>query len=372
MRNIKFVTIDWGLNYKHYAKDVGMIPYLLEKKYGYNSIIVGTNEVDNYSKPYLDYNVKTDIVEKYHKSDFLNVARYIRKNAKDIDVLNIYHMNIKYNLLLILLFKIFNRNGIVYLKLDMGYRGAEICENDSLGKKMLKTLMLRSADLISNENTEVCKIMESIYGIKISYIPNGWYGTLEKNKNCVRDIPYLYVGRIGIREKGVDVLLEAYSKSNHKSDLYLVGRVENSFANYIETYFEKNPELKDKVHFLGEVRDRQKLNELYNRTQALIVPSRWESFGIVMVEAQAHGCYIISSDQVSSFYDVVLCDEMGVKFQSENVEELAGIMDEKIFTKADRVRIYHNSEKFKWDIIIDKLYSELTDIMEVKNNHEKC
>ena len=119
----------------------------------------------------------------------------------------------------------------------------------------------------------------------------------------------LTVGNLGTYEKATDVLLEAYAGYIKRAgdmawQLRLVGSVDDSFKSYIEDYYRRYPFVKDKVTFAGPISDRKKLDEEYKRARVFTLPSLSESFGIVLVEAAARGCYLITSDMVPAGYDI--------------------------------------------------------------------
>ena len=78
--------------------------------------------------------------------------------------------------------------------------------------------------------------------------------------------------------------------------LILAGTVEEDFKPFINSYFVKHPELKDRVSFIGPISDRAELQRLYASSKIFALPSAWESFGLVTVEAMSQGCYVVESD----------------------------------------------------------------------------
>jgi len=61
--------------------------------------------------------------------------------------------------------------------------------------------------------------------------------------------------------------------------------------NIATDFYASHSELIEHVLFIGEVRDRQELMELYRDAKIFAFPSRWETFGIVLTEAMMQGCF---------------------------------------------------------------------------------
>ena len=58
----------------------------------------------------------------------------------------------------------------------------------------------------------------------------------------------------------------------------------------------------------------------YSQAQVYVLSSRWEGFGLVLVEAMAHGLPVVSSNLPTS---QEIMGDFGLYFQNGNVEELA-------------------------------------------------
>ena len=103
----KFNCIFPGLYNYILTKDVGMIPYVLSDKY-YTSITTYANEEFPYMKDFLKKdNFSLEILENTG-NEKRDVVRYIKNNAKDIDILQLYHL--RYNVLPnhVLTYKLYN------------------------------------------------------------------------------------------------------------------------------------------------------------------------------------------------------------------------------------------------------------------------
>ncbi|MCA1691774.1 MAG: glycosyltransferase, partial [Actinobacteria bacterium] len=113
----------------------------------------------------------------------------------------------------------------------------------------------------------------------------------------------LFVGRLE-RRKGVDVLLSAAPDllARHPDvELVLVGR-DTPHTELGETYREwfrrehaGDGAVLDRVRFLGEVDDNER-DRWYASADVFCAPSRYESFGLVLLEAMAHGVPVVSCD----------------------------------------------------------------------------
>ena len=114
----------------------------------------------------------------------------------------------------------------------------------------------------------------------------------------------------------------------------------------------------DKIIFTGEIKDREELYKYYNRTKVFVLPSRWESFGIVMVEAMAFGDYVITSNTCAA-KDITNNNEVGKIIEIDSKKELK---DEIIRTISGEIDLKEKYEKtlnhvsnFKYSYLIEKL-----------------
>lgn len=109
---------------------------------------------------------------------------------------------------------------------------------------------------------------------------------------------YLYLGRIS-EEKGIDYLLDALDLMDkrivEKIEFIIAGSGDNI---YLESLKQKLAELKLRnitVSFPGPVYGEEKI-KLFKSASVFVLPSTFESFGIVLLEAMAARCALISSN----------------------------------------------------------------------------
>ncbi len=355
----------------HLLKDVGMIPYHLFKEHGADCSIATCRNGDDYS--YADNEVrglKLDFIEPSGKGMIIDGVRYIVKNARRIDVLNTYHLNLS-SYIFGLVYKILNRKGRIYLKLDMNPKGYIDCfRKNPVG--IIKRATINRADVVSVETTVMLKKLRKFYGDKVLFIPNGCYAADEDDPCRMNDKKrrILTVGNLGTYEKATDVLLEAYAeyiKANPESgwELRLVGSVDESFKLYVDEYYEKYPQLKERVIFTGPIYDKKSLAAEYAGARIFTLPSLSESFGIVLVEAALRGCYLITSDKVPAGYDISHRHENGMSVKAGDVSELAAAFgkmctDDYEWEEMGKRTAAYVKAAYDWTKIVNKLYRHLS------------
>ena len=138
---------------------------------------------------------------------------------------------------------------------------------------------------------------------------------------------FLAVGRFSHQHKGFDLLIEAFhlfaqKDSEWKLDIVGEGVEEKMYRELISKY-----ELEDRVSihpFTNHIQD------YYSKAQIFVLSSRWEGFGLVLVEAMAHGLPIISSDLPTS---KEIMGDFGLYYKNGNIYELAKRLEDS--TKID-------------------------------------
>ena len=128
---------------------------------------------------------------------------------------------------------------------------------------------------------------------------------------------FLAIGRFSRQHKGFDLLINAFNifaKKHQEWTLDIVGEgVEEPL--YREMISKYGLEGRITIHpFTNHVQS------FYSEAQVYVLSSRWEGFGLVLVEAMAHGLPIISSDLPTS---KEIMGDFGFYFKNGNVEQLA-------------------------------------------------
>jgi glycosyltransferase involved in cell wall biosynthesis len=80
-----------------------------------------------------------------------------------------------------------------------------------------------------------------------------------------------------------------------------------------------------RVTYVGHV-DRPALQELYSESDVLVLPSRYEVWGLVINEALEHGLAVIATQAVGAVDDLVVDDVNGYVTRPEDADELYAAM----------------------------------------------
>lgn len=172
---------------------------------------------------------------------------------------------------------------------------------------------------------------------KLSYLPNG-IDPADIGLNHTAHIQptpnrLLYVGRLNA-EKGVDVLLTALAKlTNLAADLNpeldIIGdgpQREKLQAQALKLG------ITERVHFHG-VRPRTQLGTAYRSASVVVIPSRTEAQGVVVLEAMLSGAAIIAS-RTGGIVDMLVDQHNGVLVPPTDADALATAL-QQLLTQTD-------------------------------------
>jgi glycosyltransferase involved in cell wall biosynthesis len=367
-----FVTLVPGAKNVHLIKDVGMIPFVMHKHYGYDSSLACYQDDDyQYARGAMQ-GLKLSKIRKLTGNEILDGFFYLFGHARKIDILNLFHFS-KQTLLFILMYKFLNPRGKAYLKLDMSEttKEATILHNDIESK--LKKLALKKCAYVTVETKRLCNYLNKEWDVEVGYLPNGFYDFSQNKKRVSfqqKENIICTVGRIGAKEKAHEDLLEAFKiASPHIKEwnLHLIGPVEESFKPYIEKYLSESPGLKSRIVFSGNITDRLELDAKYAKAKIFCLTSKWESFGLVLVEAIQNGCFVISSN-VPAAGDITDNQKYGAIFPKGDVAELARLLKKSCSNEGRLAELCPQIQdfayaNFDWIKICDKLNERLDGII---------
>jgi len=186
----------------------------------------------------------------------------------------------------------------------------------------------------------------------------------------------LYVGRFDPR-KGIDTLVRAsaQTKAFAKGQLRLVivggscpDQPDGKERNRIERIVQEIG-LTEKTLFAGQVK-HDMLPFYYTAADVCVIPSHYEPFGLVAIEAMACGTPIIASD-VGGLKFTVLSEQTGLRVLPQDIAAFAAAIDRLLTHKdwAIQLGTYGSVQvrkQFSWNRVV----SQLSDLYQLLLSHQ--
>lgn len=206
-------------------------------------------------------------------------------------------------------------------------------------------------------------ISKTVYNVVNKYVPeekikliyNGvdlekFSGGRELNVRNTDSFKIACVARIVPEKKGQDILIKAldilknqygFSKFNcffagSAADLKYINELNDLIVEY---------HLEENVEFLGNV---ENIEKLYKDVDIFVLPSRYEGFGLVVVEALAAGCAVVVSKLEGPLEIVKENEEYGLYFEKENHQELAQKLYRLVNDRECRQRYESNNNTLEY------------------------
>ena len=395
-----FVTLFPGAQNVHLTKDIGLIPFYFCKEFDFDSYIATFSPESDYANLDLVDGLRIERIKKiralgwkwYLKKkygeqylEYLSCKRYLAKNSRKIDVLQVYHVHDKYIGEYVKLYKKRNPCGVVFLKLDLGDKTfawvKNAIDNHECTKKEYIRIMdlIHYSDVVSVESKKFLPEINRLFMNKAFYLPCGCYET-----DTVQDLinwnqktnTFLTVGNMS-EWKGTHFLIDAFVTIADRCNwnLMLVGPVAPSIDEKIRDVLAHNSQLRKRLIIRGSITDRKVLYELYRQSKVFVLPSKGESFGIVFLEAKFNGCFIILTDTVAPKCDLIHTTNDGRIIHSNDVSELANAMLEAtkydVYNKENYARIREDYfSRFSYSVTLGPIYDRIKELINERSIHE--
>lgn len=182
----------------------------------------------------------------------------------------------------------------------------------------------------------------------------------ETNKEAVRLLTVCYMEEEAqLYKKGMDILIKAWAKVSAKypQAKLIIGGGGKSLEKVVE--WTKKYQVTENVEFLGAL-TRQQVVEQMQMCDCFVLPSRYETFGVVYIEAMACGKPVIAV--ANGGPDDFVHEFNGILIQPEQEEELVQALDKMITAiekkdatyQPERIAAYVE-EKFSYRAIAEQL-----------------
>ena len=251
------------------------------------------------------------------------------------DVVNVHFPDSQTNFILALS-KYFKSRLVVSLHGDEIDRYFENNSNSNLDNKKSLVKILKNANVITACSQHLLKrairLQKSIE-TKAHTIHNGVDASLFTTaKSYMHPKPYILgLGRL-VFQKGFDLLLESFKQiasEFNNLDLILAGEGTRSQELQEQT---QSLGIEKKVHFLGGV-NLKKVGQLLKGCECFVVPSRWEPFGIVILEAMVCAKPVIATSSGGP-QEIIEDGVNGLLVKNKDTKALASAI-QRILTDSD-------------------------------------
>ncbi|MFC2002577.1 glycosyltransferase [Chloroflexota bacterium] len=177
----------------------------------------------------------------------------------------------------------------------------------------------------------------------------------------------LFVGRIEPL-KGIDQLLRAmtYLENGQRPRLVIIGGDEHSqYEMEGLRGLSRDLQIDDWVTFLGLI-EQEKLPRFYSAADACVVPSYYESFGLVALEAIACGTPVVATN-VGGFRSIIRQGETGYVVEGNNprrlADKLALLLSKSGTDRKDVLSIRASVTRFSWSNIAQAVIKQCSQVL---------
>ncbi len=287
--------------------------------------------------------------------------------------------NKKYNLI-----HLQGRSGFIYSLFPQTtphittYHGLVSKENKSINSKSLtlqyklfyyisnfieKVTLKKSKNLIVVSNSLKEDIIEiSDNNKRFSLIPNGV--NIPKNIESVEPKMSIvtFVGRVE-KTKGVKDLIDSIENIENNFKCVIIG--DGEYRKEITEFVNSNENLKDKVWFLGSL-SSEEVSKWVQLSTLVVLPSYYETQGIVLLEANAHKKPVVASN-INGINEIIKDGVNGLLFEKGNSVDLSNkikqiLNDTELAKKLGENGFNIVKNEYAWENIVvetEKVYNKI-------------
>lgn len=244
--------------------------------------------------------------------------------------------------------------------------------------KLMAPTVINAADCIIGVSHHEMELLQQIIEFdtsKIRYIPNGIdFSRFEPipnpdkflNKYKPKGNIILYVGRLA-SNKGLEVLVDAAPAvlKEHPNTTFVFVGEDEGMKDLLIAKAKKSGILKNLL-FTGHIKDDEIFNSAFSACDVFVLPSEYEAFGIVLLEAQACKKPVIGT-RVGGVPEAIGEEGAGIVIEYNDAAALSDAINKlladgelrKRMGELGRARV---KKSFTWETVVDqieKVYVEL-------------
>jgi glycosyltransferase involved in cell wall biosynthesis len=226
--------------------------------------------------------------------------------------------------------------------------------------KPLWRMIVRNSSGITAPSDFLKKLIRKAFNVPVEIIPNGF--DIRPAEKVQRENRILVVSRM-FERKGVQFLIEALQGiSTEEWDVWVVGD-----GPYLPVLKELANKLGVSVKFLGQVPNDQ-VFDIYLRSKIYVFPSMVENFPVVLLEAMAAGCAVITST-APGCAEVV--GDAAIKVQAGSAEPLRSALFSLMNNQQEVSRLQklgrERVNNFAWPVVTERFVKVFDNIVNEKN-----
>jgi len=231
----------------------------------------------------------------------------------------------------------------------------------------------KKADLLICVNKKSIDIFKE-FNKSVLYIQNGYNKKLfypitndkikEKMGLKKSERLILSIGHLNSNKGHINLIeaIKILKNDNIKCFIIGVGGLYDYLLKFI-----KNNKLTENVKLLGFL-PPEKLNDYINASDVFVLTSKFESFGIVQIEALACGKPVVATRNGGS-EEIIVNEEIGLLCEKENPVDLADKIDLALNKEWDKKKILEYAKQFEWEIICEDIAKQYLKLINGKNEY---
>ena len=236
-------------------------------------------------------------------------------------------------------------------------------------KMFLKTIknLITSAEQIRRDIERISSLGKNVS--IANGVPEEWYDLIPEEEAFI-----LFLGRIDIYMKGLDILIESFAgvDKNRHITLKIAGGGKSREVLRLKNLIELSG-MKNRIEYLGKVSEEEK-KELMRTCQFLVMPSRFEGWGITALEANAAGKPVLGT-RIKGLSEAVLNNETAILVAPGNPGKVTVALKQLLDDNEFRARLGKQgrqwAKKNSWRAVAAKQYKFYKSVLEVPNKSRK-
>lgn len=304
--------------------------------------------------PLYDYGRDCEIINLFEEErfdlrrNFFNVKKVVEKSLleNDIDILIVEGSG-----LTPFIYSYIKSNKVI-VRDHTGFLNSKKFGLSWFGRKIAMNYSNALVVLTETDLKEYKKNSKKELNIKCIYNPVT--GEFEKTNYDYNSKKIMACGRLSY-EKGFDLLLKSVKDTFKKYpewNLEIIGEgpEESHLRSMIDEFdLQKHVSLKGQVH---------NIYQIYSNYSFLVVPSRFEGFGMVIIEALKTGIPVISFNAPNGPKEIIVDLKNGLLVEEKNINKMTEAIEKLILSQKLRIELASNSEyqlfRFEKEKIVDQ------------------